>query len=102
MMVEAQRHQFMGPGGTYPSRFALRPTSGEINSQEAQDMASETLKNLRVAILATDGVEQVELTEPRKALDAAGAKTKLVSPKDGQIRSWNFSEWSDKLPVDLA
>src|SRR5258705_908399 len=65
-------------------------------------MASETLKNLRVAILATDGVEQVELAEPRKALDAAGAKTKLVSPKDGQIRSWNFSEWSDKLPVDVA
>ncbi len=65
-------------------------------------MASESLKNLKVAILATDGVEQVELTEPRKALEAAGAKTKLVSPKDREIHGWQFSEWGDNFPVDVT
>ena len=44
-------------------------------------MARNTLEGVRVAILATDGFEQSELTEPRKALDAAGAVTKIVSPK---------------------
>ena len=43
------------------------------------------LKGRKVAILATDGVEQVELLEPRKALDAAGAVTHLISPR--QVRS---------------
>ncbi len=44
-------------------------------------MTSETLKGLKVAILATDGFEQVELTKPRQALDEAGAETRIVSPK---------------------
>ncbi len=44
-------------------------------------MANETLKGCKVAILVTDGFEQVELTEPRKALDQAGAETRIVSPK---------------------
>jgi len=39
------------------------------------------LKGRKVAILATDGVEQVELVEPRNAVDAAGALTHLISPK---------------------
>ncbi|HEX3484462.1 MAG TPA: type 1 glutamine amidotransferase domain-containing protein [Micropepsaceae bacterium] len=64
-------------------------------------MAQE-LKNLKIAILATDGVEQVELTEPRKALEEAGAKTKLVSLKHGEIRGWKFTEWGDKFRVDLT
>jgi len=44
------------------------------------------LTGLRVAILATDGFEQSELIEPRKALDAAGARTEIVSPKTGKVR----------------
>lgn len=56
----------------------------------------------RVAILATDGVEQVELTEPRKALDDAGARTTLVSPKADRIKAWQHDHWGDELPVDLA
>lgn len=59
------------------------------------------ISGLRVAILVTDGFEQVELTEPRKALDEAGADTSIVSPKDGQVRGWKFTEWGDSLPVDL-
>jgi protease I len=62
-------------------------------------MASN-LNGKRIAILATDGVEQVELTEPRKALDAAGAKTELISPKPDQIKGWKFKEWGDSLKVD--
>jgi protease I len=65
-------------------------------------MTDGKLKGKRVAILATDGVEQVELTEPRKALDAAGAKTTLVSPKSGKIKAWQHDHWGDELDVDLA
>lgn len=63
---------------------------------------SRSLTGKRVAILATDGVEQVELTEPRKALDAAGAKTRVVSPKPGSIRGWNHTEWGEQIPVDVS
>ena len=58
------------------------------------------LKGRKVAILATDGVEQVELIEPRKALDAAGAVTQLIAPKEGAIQGMNHDEKGDQLPVD--
>lgn len=64
-------------------------------------MANESLKGLNVAILVTDGFEQVELTEPRKALDEAGAKTQIVSPKNERVRAWKFTDWSIELPVDV-
>jgi protease I len=59
------------------------------------------LNGLKVAILVTDGFEQVELVEPRKALDQAGAETKIVSPKTDRVRGWKFTEWGDELPVDV-
>jgi len=59
------------------------------------------LKGLKVAILVEDGFEQVELTEPRKALDQAGAVTKIVSPKTGRVKGWNHTDWGDELPVDV-
>ena len=62
---------------------------------------SDELKGKRVAILATDGVEQVELLEPRKALQEAGAIAEVVSPKDGQIKGWNHTEWGEQIPVDV-
>ena len=60
------------------------------------------IKGHKVAILATDGVEQVELVEPRKALDAAGAKTELVSLKEGEIQAFNHHDKGEKLKVDRA
>jgi protease I len=63
-------------------------------------MARNTLEGIRVAILATDGFEQSELIEPRKALDAAGAVTKVVSPKSGKLRGWNHKEWGEEVQVD--
>ena len=64
-------------------------------------MASEDLKGLRVAILITDGFEQVEVTEPREALDQAGAETQIVSPKPAEVRGWNFTDWGRTLPVEV-
>jgi protease I len=65
-------------------------------------MATNDLRSKRVAILATDGVEQVELTEPRKALENAGAKTVVVSPKSGKIKGWQHDHWGDEIPVDVT
>src|SRR4051794_36104327 len=48
-----------------------------------------------------DATEQVEMTEPRKALDAAGAETSIVSPKRDRVRAWKFTEWGDEYPVDV-
>jgi len=62
----------------------------------------ESLIGLKIAILATDGFEQSELTEPRKALDAAGADTEIVSPKQGNVRGWKMKEWGEEIPVDQA
>jgi protease I len=62
-------------------------------------MASE-LNGKKIAILATDGVEQVELTEPRKALEDAGAQTELVSLKDGEILGFDHLDHADKFSVD--
>jgi protease I len=63
-------------------------------------MTSDSLHGVRVAILATDGFEQAELAEPRKALDAAGADTKIVAPKGDSIRGWHKKEWGESVHVD--
>jgi protease I len=60
------------------------------------------VKGLRVAILVADGFEQVEMTSPRKALDAAGAKTTLVAPHDGLVKAWDKTDWGKKFSADLA
>jgi protease I len=58
------------------------------------------LSNRTIAVLATDGVEQVELTEPVKALKAASARVVVVSPKGGRIQGMNHAEKADLLAVD--
>jgi protease I len=58
------------------------------------------VKGKKVAVLATDGVEQVELTEPVKALRNAGAEVTIVSPKQGEIQGMNHDEKADKIKVD--
>lgn len=65
-------------------------------------MAEHKLNGLRVAILATDGFEQVELVEPRKALEEAGAKTTLVAPKSGKIQGMKHDDKGDKIDVDMT
>src|SRR5216117_1504291 len=60
------------------------------------------LDGKKVAILVTDGFEQVEMTKPREALDEAGAETKIVSLKSGQIQGMNHADKGDKFDVDLT
>jgi protease I len=60
---------------------------------------SGKLQGKKVAIVATDGFEQVELTEPKKALEAAGATVDVISPKPGEIKGWNHTDWGDKTKV---
>jgi protease I len=64
-------------------------------------MASQDLSGNKVAIFATDGFEQSELTDPKKALEQAGAEVHVISLISGRIRGWSKSDWSDSVDVDL-
>lgn len=65
-------------------------------------MAEKRLKTMRVAILVTDGFEQVEMTEPRKALENEGAETVLMAPKRGEVQGFHHDEKGDRFPVDQS
>jgi protease I len=58
------------------------------------------LEGCRVAILVTDGFEQVEMTEPRKALREAGATADLIAPAKREVQGMNHDEKGSKFPVD--
>jgi protease I len=60
------------------------------------------LNGKRIAILATDMFEQVELVEPRTALEDAGAQVELVSLEEGEIQGFNHYDKADTFPVDKA
>jgi len=64
-------------------------------------MATNTLQGKKVAILVTDGFEQSELLEPKKALEQAGSKTQVVSPASKKVKGWNHTEWGQEVPVDV-
>jgi deglycase len=61
----------------------------------------DTLKGKTIAILATDGFEQSELIKPRQALKDAGARTEVISPKEGKIKGWDKKDWGKEVPVDV-
>lgn len=65
-------------------------------------VAEKDVRGMRVAILVENGFEEVELKEPKKALDAAGAKTSIVSPQKRRVKSWRYREWGDEFPVDVT
>ena len=65
-------------------------------------MAERTLDGLQVAIIATDGVEEIELTDPRDALRRAGAHTVLIAPKSGAIQAMNHGEKGARFDVDMT
>jgi protease I len=60
------------------------------------------LSGHKVAILVADGFEQVELTDPKKALDSAGAETHIISPSEKKVKGWHHTDWGKKLPVDYT
>src|ERR1051325_1943382 len=59
------------------------------------------LSGKKVAILVADGFEQVELTEPKRALEQAGATTEIVSPSGDAVKGWKHVEWGDEFLVDV-
>lgn len=62
---------------------------------------SGELEGKKVAILVAEGFEEVELTEPKRALEEAGAKTFVVSPEDKMVRGWAMTDWGQSIPVDV-
>jgi protease I len=76
-------------------------TSPRFNSKKSRYvMTDKQVNGLRVAILATNGFEEAELFEPRKALDAAGARSTVIAPKSGKIQGMKHDEKSQSVAVD--
>ena len=65
-------------------------------------MLDKPLEGYRVAILATNGFEEAELLEPRKALDEAGAITTVVAPAGGKVQGMKHSEKGQEVAVDAT
>lgn len=63
---------------------------------------NKKLNGKKIAILATNGFEQSELFEPKKALEDAGAKVSIVSLEAGEIKGWNEKDWGKSVAVDLT
>jgi protease I len=57
------------------------------------------LSGKKVAILIADGFEQIEMVEPREALEKAGAQTEIISIKPNEVKGWNHTNWGDIFPV---
>lgn len=100
------------PASNPPSGVMGAESAAEERHQEQmsdQTVGDTTLKgepkvdlsNRHVAILATDGFEQSELLEPKRALEEAGATTQVVSVNSGSIRGWSNKDWGESVPVDL-
>jgi len=65
-------------------------------------MSASNLRGRRVAMLATDGFEYSELTEPKRLLEEAGARVTVIAPNGAkQIRGWKGGDWADAVAVDL-
>jgi protease I len=72
------------------------------DTDASDNAAAGKLSGLKVAALVAEGFEQVELTQPREALKAAGAEVAVVSPEQGTVRAWRYTDWGERWPVDLA
>ncbi|EEF62743.1 type 1 glutamine amidotransferase domain-containing protein [Pedosphaera parvula] len=59
------------------------------------------LNGKKVAILIENGFEQVEMTAPREALDAAGAETDIISPQEKKVKGWEHTKWGRSFKVDV-
>ncbi|HTB51835.1 MAG TPA: type 1 glutamine amidotransferase domain-containing protein [Ferruginibacter sp.] len=64
-------------------------------------VATNKLKDKKIAIITENGFEEVELTSPKKALEDAGAIVHIISLQTGKVRAWNHDNWSIELPVDV-
>lgn len=89
-----------GKGVPNLARFLLS-LSGSTHAKRTESVMPNQLKGRKVAFLATDGVEEVELTAPWNALKQAGAEVRLLSDKSGEIQAMNHHEKGRSFPVDL-
>jgi protease I len=62
--------------------------------------SEQNLKDMKIAILVTDGFEQSEMTEPKKALEKSGAKPHIISPNPKTVKGWTHDAWGDEFTVD--
>jgi protease I len=72
------------------------------NHHEKESMMSQALNGKRVAILATDGFEESELSVPRAALQKNGVEVHVVTPEGKGIRAWAETDWGDTYDADVA
>lgn len=80
------------------SRFGIL----QKNAHEIDRYMSTDLNNKKIAILVANGFEQVELTQPREALEKAGAQVHIVSPESDRVQGWNHYDKADFFAVDVA
>jgi protease I len=73
-----------------------------LSSLEQEEHVAGELQGRKIAFLATDGVEQIEYTDPRKAVEEAGATAHLVALEPGEIQGFNHLDRGDRFPVDKA
>ncbi|CAN5637472.1 MAG: type 1 glutamine amidotransferase [Gemmatimonadota bacterium] len=62
---------------------------------------AHNLNGKKIAILVENGFEQIELTDPKQALEEAGARTQIVSPQEGRVKGWQKTDWGDEFKVDV-
>src|SRR4051794_10963455 len=78
-----------------------RTTRTIPNDRGRAVVMADELRGQKVAFVATDGVEQVELTEPWRAVEAAGGEPVLVSIERGEIEGFNHLDHGDRFAVDV-
>jgi hypothetical protein len=102
VLQQLSKSQGLGEVGLKPSaRFLTRSRVGSTGKRKSTGEVVDNIAGLRVAILITDGFEQVEMLKPCEVLDRAGATTSIVSPNYQHVRSWNFADWGQVFPVDV-
>jgi protease I len=73
----------------------------EYNFYWKEIRMDQPLRGKKIAFVVEDGFEQVELTEPKKAVEQAGAEAEIVSPKSDKVSGWNHTEWGAQFRVDV-
>lgn len=80
---------------------ALRESAERPSQKGTVIQLAGELNNTRVAALVDNGFEQSELIEPKKALEAAGARVDIVSPSQGKVKGWQHTDWGQEVTVDV-
>lgn len=103
--IAASAWQFgrTGPAGAFPVHGSADP--GSVSQPADQPVGDETLTEQmlagkNIAILVANGFEEVEMTEPQRALLKAGAKPKVISPEQGLVNGWHGAAWGHYFPTD--